>query len=60
MTLTKEENNTHKQRKWPYDERPVKDSNGYETHFWRISTHAKNWQIFLKVLAYAALVWKGL
>ncbi len=32
MTLTKEENNTHKQRTLSNDERPFKGSNLYETH----------------------------
>ena len=41
MTLTKEKSNTHKQRKLPNDERPVKGSNGHETHFRQISTDAK-------------------
>ncbi len=31
MTLTKENNYTHKQRTLPNDERPVKGSNGHET-----------------------------
>ncbi len=42
MTLTKEKGNTHKQRKLPNDERPVKGSNGHETRFRQISTDAKN------------------
>ena len=42
MTLTKEKkSNTHKQRKLPNDELPVKGSNGHETHFRQISTDAK-------------------
>ena len=47
MTLTKEKNNPHKQRKLTNDERPVKGSNGYETHFRRISTDAKKRHSFL-------------
>ncbi len=43
MTLTKEKSNTHKQRKLPNDERPVKASNRHETHFRQISTDAKKW-----------------
>ena len=31
MTLTKEKNNTHKQRTLPNNERPFKGSNGHET-----------------------------
>ncbi len=31
MTLTKEKNNTHKQRTLPNDERPVKGPNGHES-----------------------------
>ncbi len=31
MTLTKEKNNTHKQRTLPNDERTFKRSNGHET-----------------------------
>ncbi len=37
MMLTKEKSNTHRQRKLPYDERPVKGSR----HFRQISTDAK-------------------
>ncbi len=59
MTLTNEKNNTHKQRKLPNDERPVEGSNGHETHFWKITTDAKN-VILSHALAYAALVWQGL
>ncbi len=47
MTLTKEKNNTHKQRKLPNDERPVKGSNWHETHFQQISTDARKWHSFV-------------
>ncbi len=46
MTLTKEKNNTHKQRRLPDDERPVEGSYGHETHFRRISTDAKQCHSF--------------
>ncbi len=46
ITLTKEKNNTHKQRKLPNDERPVKESNEHETHFPKISTNDKKNGIF--------------
>ncbi len=36
-----EKYNTHKPRKLPNDERPVKGSNGHETYFRQISTDAK-------------------
>ena len=42
MTLTKEKNSKHIQRKLPNNERQVKGSNGHEMHFRRISTDAKN------------------
>ncbi len=41
MTLTKEKRNTHKQRKLPNEESPVKGSNEHETHFLQISTDAQ-------------------
>ncbi len=41
ITLTKKKSNTHKQRKLPNDERPIKGSNEHETHFLQISTDAK-------------------
>ena len=47
MTLIKEKNNTHKQRKLPNDERPVKGSNWHETHFQQISTDARKWHSFV-------------
>ena len=41
MTLTNEKNNKRKQHKLPNDERPLKGSNGHETHFRRIAMDAK-------------------
>ncbi len=50
MTLAKEKNNTHKQRTLPNDERPLKRSNGLETHFLDIN----GWHSFLLRRAYTA------
>ena len=48
ITLTWEKNNTHKQRKLLYDERPVKGSNGHEMNSRQISTtDAKKWHSFV-------------
>ena len=57
MTLTKEKNNTHKQRTLPNDERPVKGSNGHETTNINIMPKMA---FGSRALAYAALVRQGL
>ncbi len=53
MTLKKEKNNTHRQRKLPNAERPVKRSNGHETDI----NGCQKWDSFLIIMqAFAALM----
>ncbi len=40
----------------PYDERPVKGSNGHETYFQRVSTDIPKMAFVSQALDYAALV----
>ncbi len=59
MTLTKEKNNTHKQRTLPNDEHQFKGSNKHETHFRHISADAKKLHSFLICRAYTASCDRG-
>ncbi len=56
MTLTKEKNNTHKQRKLPNDECPLKGSNGHETDI----NGCQKMVFVFHALVYAALEQQGL